>query len=287
MRRFVVAAVGVSAAFFAGTPHADTITDWNVTAVEVMKAARVGGNPWSRTLAMVHVAMADAVNSVQNRYTRTVATMPLVPGASSEAAAAAAARQILIQQYPGQKAMIEDAYAASLKAIAEGPAKAQGIALGEQVAAAVLADRAADGTSAPDEYRPVTSPGVWVPTTPPLFAQYARAKPWVVRQADQFRPGPPPVLSSAVYARDYNENKKRGRHAQHCSDCRANRRRKVLDAGQPRAGMAIGRAAAVGRDGAWRLADNARACSRCSTWPWPIPSSSIGTRSSPTTTGVR
>ena len=49
-----------------------------------------------------------------------------------------------------------------------GPAKSKGVALGEQVAAAVLADRAADGTNVPDTYRPVTSPGVWVPTTPPI-----------------------------------------------------------------------------------------------------------------------
>jgi hypothetical protein len=53
-----------------GAAHADTITDWNETATAVLKAANVGGNPASRTLAMVHVAMSDAVNSVQNRYTR-------------------------------------------------------------------------------------------------------------------------------------------------------------------------------------------------------------------------
>jgi len=63
--------------------------------------------------------------------------------------------------------------------------KSSGIALGGQVAAAVQADRAADGTQVPDDYRPVTTPGTWIPTTPPLFAQYARAKPWVLKSADQ------------------------------------------------------------------------------------------------------
>ena len=92
----------------------------------------------------------------------------------------------------------------------EGESKAQGIALGEQVAAFVLADRAADGTSVPDTYRPITAPGVWVPTTPPIQEQYARAKPWVLKSADQFRPGPPPTLASAIYARDYNETKSLG-----------------------------------------------------------------------------
>ena len=56
----------------------------------------------------------------------------------------------------------------------------------------------------------MTTPGAWIPTTPPLFAEYARAKPWVFARADQFRPGPPPALTSALYARDYNEAKELG-----------------------------------------------------------------------------
>ncbi len=210
MKYFAALAIAMLTAFATCTARADTVTDWNETSIEVMKAAKVAGNPWSRTLAMVHVAMSDAINSVQGRYTRYVATMPVVSSASAEAAAAAAARQILVQLYPGQQAMIDQAYTASIKGIPDGSAKSQGITLGEQVAAAVQAERSVDGTSVPETYRPVTSPGVWVPTTLPLFAQYARAKPWVLKSADQFRPGPPPPLSSALYARDYNETKNMG-----------------------------------------------------------------------------
>jgi hypothetical protein len=159
---------------------------------------------------MVHVAMSDAINSVQDRYTRYVAAVPMAPDASAEAAAAAAARQILVQLFPDQKSMIDEAYTESIKAIPEGPAKTQGLALGEQVAAAVQADRASDGATAPDTYRPLTSPGVWVPTAPPITEQFARAKPWVLKTAEQFRPGPPPQLASALYARDYNETKTLG-----------------------------------------------------------------------------
>ena len=159
---------------------------------------------------MVHVAMSDAINTVQNRYTRVAATLPAVPGASAEAAAATAARQILTQVYPEQKTKIEEAYAASLKAIPDGPAKTEGIKLGMEVAEAVQADRANDGTNAPDTYRPHTTPGAYVTTTPPLWEQYARAKPWVLKSADQFRPGPPPALSSAEWTRDYNEVKSLG-----------------------------------------------------------------------------
>lgn len=210
MKRSCATAIGLLMAFATCTARADTVTDWNQTAVEVMKGAGVGGNPWARTLAMVHVAMSDAINSVQPRYARYVASIPNKPAASAEVAAAAAARKILLDLYPNQKAMVDDAFTASIKGVPDGAAKSDAIALGEQAAATVQADRSNDGTDAPDTYRPVTSPGVWVPTTLPLFPQYAQAKPWGFKRADQFRPGPPPALSSAIYARDYNETKKLG-----------------------------------------------------------------------------
>jgi hypothetical protein len=156
---------------------------------------------------MMHVAMADSVKSVQGRYTRFAATVPMAPRASAEAAASAAARHMLVQLYPAQKAKIDEAYALSLKSIPDGAARSDGIVLGERIAAALYAERSNDATDVPDNYRPVTPPGVWIPTTPPLFPQYATAKPWGLTSADQFRPGPPPQLSSALYARDYNETK--------------------------------------------------------------------------------
>lgn len=209
MRKSAFAIVGLMCAI-AAEAGADVITDWNQTAIAAMKAANIGGNPWSRNLAMMHVAMSDAVNAIDGRYARYVSAVPGKRGVSVDAAAAAAARLILTQQVPAQKTMIDEAYAASIKTIPEGAAKSDGVLVGEQCAAAILADRAADGTAAPDTYRPLTAPGVWVPTAPPLFAQYARAKPWVLQSADQFRPGPPPDLKSPQYARDYNETKELG-----------------------------------------------------------------------------
>jgi hypothetical protein len=152
---------GLSAVFIltllCSTARADIVTDWNVT-TNALVANDVGNNPRLRTLAMVHVAMSDAINTVQNRYTRVVATLPAAPGASAEAAAATAARQILTQIYPQQKAKIEEAYAASLKAIPDGPAKSEGIKLGMEVADAVQADRANDGTNAPRHLPPARCP---------------------------------------------------------------------------------------------------------------------------------
>jgi hypothetical protein len=207
MKALMPALVGLTLVSTTTSLHADVISDWNRTAIEVMKAVNVVGNPWTRSMAIMHVSMSDAVNAIQNRYARFTPELPTDPNASPEAAAAAAARDILLRQYPGQKARIEEDYATSLQKLPEGPARNAGIALGEKVAAAVFAERQNDQTNLPDTYRPMTTPGVWVPTTPPLFAQYATAKPWGIERADQFRPEPPPALSSALYARDYNETK--------------------------------------------------------------------------------
>src|SRR6187397_3588057 len=159
----------------AAPARADVVTDWNQTAIAAMKAANVAGNPWSRNMAMVHVAMSDAVNSVQNKYAIYASGGAPAPSASAEAAAAAAARTVLLQQVPAQKVLIEQAFEASTKDIPDGAAKKDGIAIGEKCGAAIIADRASDGTSVPDSYRPMTSPGVWIPTTPPIAAEYARA----------------------------------------------------------------------------------------------------------------
>ena len=71
--------------------RADVITDWNRTAMDIMKAVNVGGKPWTRSMALVNVSMSYAVNSVQNRYSPLMATqLPIDPNASAEAAAAAA-----------------------------------------------------------------------------------------------------------------------------------------------------------------------------------------------------
>jgi hypothetical protein len=206
LRSFVALVVAAAAA----GASADVVTDWNATAFDVMRAANVTGAPSARTLSIMHVSMADAINTVQNRYTRYAYKGKVLSGASPEAAAASAARSALLALYPAQQKMIEDAYALSMSAIADTPAKQAGIALGAEAAAAVVAERADDNTSVPDTYRPLTTAGVWIPTAPPATAQYARAKPWGFDRADRFRPGPPPALTSAEYARDYNETKSLG-----------------------------------------------------------------------------
>src|SRR5262245_11586343 len=130
MHAFTPAFVGLTLLSSVTVVHADIISDWNKTALDVMKALNVAGNPWTRSLAIMHVSMSDSVNAVQNRYVRFTSELPSDPNASAEAAAAAAAREILMRQYPGQKARIEAAFAATLQTIPDGPARVAGIALG-------------------------------------------------------------------------------------------------------------------------------------------------------------
>jgi len=83
----------------------------------------------------------------------------------------AAARGVLAVLAPTQKVKLDAAYATALMPVPEGAARSAGVAIGERAAAAAIADRADDATNAPDTFRPVTTPGVWIPTVAPVFAE--------------------------------------------------------------------------------------------------------------------
>src|SRR6058998_3555291 len=115
-------------------------------------------------------------------------------GASVDAAVAAATRTVLSTLVPTQQAAIEAVYQTALARIADGAAKADGVAVGEQAAIGVLALRADDGAVAPDTYRPHTTAGVYVPTTLPAVPHWGKRRPWAMTGSNQFRPAPPPSL---------------------------------------------------------------------------------------------
>jgi hypothetical protein len=189
---------------------ADVVTDWNEIAVAQVLAARQSPPEGARSMAMMHVAMFDAINAVQPRYASYAFKGQATAGASAEAAGVAAARTVLAKLFPDQKEAVETAYASSLAAIPEGAPKASGIALGEQVGSECIAMREKDGTGVPFAYRPVTAPGVYVPTILPASSEWPTVKPFFLKAAAQFRPGPPPALKTAEWARDYNEIKQLG-----------------------------------------------------------------------------
>jgi hypothetical protein len=184
--------------------HADVITDWNDKACAIV--AKVGpGSTGHRMMAIVQVSVFEAVNSIEPRYTPYLQKLAAPAGASIDAAVASVNRVTLQDLVPDEKAAVEAAYQAALAAIPDGPAKTDGVAVGEQAAALILARAAKDGASAAETYEPFTMPGQYVPTTIPVFSTWTRRTPWIMDAPSQFRPGPPPALTSETWAKDLEE----------------------------------------------------------------------------------
>ena len=208
---WTLAAIAAALALAATAAAADVVTDWNAKANEIIVAGRVPAPPANRTMAMAQVAVFDAVNAITGRYPgAATSSTRAAPGASVDAAVAAAMRGVMLKMVPQQQAEIEAAYRAALQAIPEGAPRRDGLAAGEQAAAAVLARRGNDGATAPDGYRPFTVAPAYVPTAYTAVPQWNQRQAWVLSSPDQFRPGPPPALDSATWARDYNEIKALG-----------------------------------------------------------------------------
>ncbi len=192
---------------------ADVIADWNENAVSYGVLHNIGPPPAERIIAMTQVAMFDAVNSIERKYQPYLAQLPASPTASKVAAAAAAAGTVLGGINPQTQATIKSLLESYLAAIPDSPAKAEGIKLGEAIAAKILEERADDGARAPDTYRPRATAGVYVPTAPTAASQWPKVKPFALTSASQFRPPAPIALKSTEWATDYNEIKELGGRA--------------------------------------------------------------------------
>jgi hypothetical protein len=181
---------------------ADVVSDWNETATTVLMAATP---PLTGVhLAMVHGAIFDAVNAIEQRYT-VFGVAPSAPtqGASKNAAAASAAYHLLLALAPGQAAALDAAYAESLASVPDGPAEDQGVLIGQQVAAGWIELRSGDGRDAVVPYVFGSGPGVYQ-ATPPGFANpigtfYPGMRPFALERASQFRAYGPPDITSAQY----------------------------------------------------------------------------------------
>lgn len=191
--------------------RADVVTEWNERAGEIVVKAGLGPLPAERALAMVQASVYEAVNAITQRYPVSDLKLEAAPGASVEAAVAAANHAMLTKLIPSQQAMIDHAYQTAMTAIADGPAKFNGIAVAEKAVAGILARRANDGAAAGESYRPHTRAGTYVPTVIPEAPEWRSRRPWLMASPSQFRPGPPPDLGSEVWTHDFNEVKALGR----------------------------------------------------------------------------
>ena len=192
------------------TASADVITDWNEKVVNASLAARQPPPVQAKNIAMVHLAMFDALNSIEQRYTPYHVQLQVPNTTSREAAVSAAAHYLMVRLYPDQLKDSDAALKATLASVPDEDAKAQGVQLGEKVAAAMLQDRSKDGASAPDTYRPHAAAGAYVPTVTPAGTHWGLVKPFALKAGNQFRPAAPYALNSAQWAKDYIEIKRMG-----------------------------------------------------------------------------
>jgi len=208
-RAFSLCMVGTA---IAGVPAAiagDMVTDWGARAVAIGAERQLPNSRFTRGLAMVHVAMFEAVNAIDQRYQPYKLDLAGDKEASRDAAAATAAHVVLINLFPEEKSKLDQALQAALGTI-EGDAKAKGTELGKKAAAGIIAMRVDDGSSTQESYRPFTMAGVYVPTALPAESTGGMIKPWTMEKGSQFRPQPPPALDSEVWTRDVNEIKELG-----------------------------------------------------------------------------
>jgi hypothetical protein len=229
MKRIAAAAIVISLALVAGSAFAQPaakgkagqkkaaesgqpVIDWNQTLLTIVNTP--GAQPATiqptRNFAILHAAIYDAVNAIDRSHDPYLIFARAPRGASETAAADAAAHTVLVGLYPAQQATLDTTYSSELAKVADGPAKDEGVHLGVQVALDLLAIRAGDGsTVTPPTFVPGTNPGNFRPTPPnfpsAVFTTWGQVTPFVLDNGNQFRPEPPPALTSDAYAASINE----------------------------------------------------------------------------------
>ena len=192
-------------ALLGGAARADVIMDWNARADAIATDKKLLSPVHGRALAMMHVAMFEAVNAIERRYVPYRLKLIADRNTSGEVAAAVAAHDVLTSLYPDQQSGLDALLEETLQRVPEGSAKERALILGRKAAQGILELRASDGGEATESYRPVTQPGVYVPTTVPAASTVGGYTPWAMTSAAQFRPAPPPALTSETWTRDLNE----------------------------------------------------------------------------------
>jgi hypothetical protein len=193
-----------------GPVSADVIADWNEKAVAFVTKHRMLPPQAERVVASVHVAMFDAVNSIERRYRPYRLAVTTAKDTSKETAAAVAAGMVLAGLHPKDAEELNSLMGTYLATIPPGAAKSEGIKVGQEIAAKIIAERKVDGADAPDAYRPKTRPGVYVPTPITASSMWPNVKPFAMTSPSQFRPQPPIPLNGEEWAADYNEIKALG-----------------------------------------------------------------------------
>jgi hypothetical protein len=215
-------------------PGLDAVHHWNEVAVNAsgldhtpvapgedrVFGEQLGPGRSSRAMAIVHIAIFDAINAVVGGYQSYTGLPPAPTPTSLDAAVAQAAHDTLAALFPSQRAGFDDQLNDALRHIRQKRAKENGIALGRLAAAAILARRTDDGSQYTEprvgvDFITSDQPGKWrqdpisqIPLA--LGAQWGAVKPFVLRSPRQFRVPPPPAMGSRKYAEAFDEVKHLG-----------------------------------------------------------------------------
>ena len=200
------------------TTTVNSAIEWNRTLLVIVRTP--GAQPptihSTRSFAILHAAIYDAVNNIDGTHKTYRVHIPNVsPNASEPAAADQAAHDVLVSLYPSFQTTLDQELQQDLSLIPDGQSKTDGITVGQTVAADILAFRSNDGSEAtPPPYNPQPTPGFYQ-LTPPNFApadftQWAAVVPFAIASAAGFLPAPPPALTSSEYIQTLKEVEKLG-----------------------------------------------------------------------------
>ncbi len=192
---------------------------WNKELLKIVKTP--GAQPATihptRSYAILHAAIYDAVVSITGDAPAYLFSVGAPSGARADAAAAQAGHDALVALYPKWKAALDAQLAGELATIPSGAGKQQGIQVGQTVATRLLATRATDGSAdKASPFVPGNQPGNYQLTPPkfaaPVFTTWGNVTPFVLNNGAQFRPGPPPAVTSQAYIQALNEVKSLGQN---------------------------------------------------------------------------
>jgi hypothetical protein len=202
------------------SPSLTPVAHWSLEAQRALVPPPAGnGNKFPGEAAVymgiVHVALHDAAVAIQGGYRPYAIAVTAAADTSAAAAIATAAHGVLVALLPTQRGDLDNRYAEYVSKLPDNAAKTNGIAIGEHVAAGIVALRANDGRNADPEYvqQPPSGPGVFEPdpTKPVLGLRLSRIRPLALESPWQFRPHGPTPLASQEYAADFEEVKRLGR----------------------------------------------------------------------------
>jgi membrane-associated phospholipid phosphatase len=200
-----------------GFQGAAFVVAWNRELLNIvqMPGAQPATVHQTRSYALLHAAIYDAVVSITRNGRPYLFSVDAPARSRPDAAAAAAGHATLAALYPAMKPALDQLLGDELALIRDGTARRHGIEVGDKIASLLLAARAHDGSAAiPAPFMAGSQPGDYRSTPPnfppPAFSDWANVRPFVLRSGNQFRPAPPPALTSGAYARAFNEVKSLG-----------------------------------------------------------------------------